>query len=178
MAVLKQGQEEREEGRREEARERRWREQDELLQELRVILPGVQVLFAFLLTVPFSARFVEISDLDRYAFFFTLLCVAAATGFLTAPTAHHRILWRRSLEEGRLKQGNRYAIMGLVLLFLGMTGAVFTIADVVMGSTVGSLLLAAGFVFFAYVWFGSPVIHGLRNGGFSRKEPKPPEERY
>ena len=76
--------------------QRRARELVELLQELRVVLPGVQVLFAFLLTVPFAGRFGQLDGLQRSVFFATLMCTAAATALLIAPSAHHRVLWRRS----------------------------------------------------------------------------------
>jgi hypothetical protein len=75
--------------------DRRAREVVELLQELRIVLPGVQVLFAFLLTVPFAGRFTDLSALQRNVFFATLLCTAVATALLIAPSAHHRLLWRQ-----------------------------------------------------------------------------------
>jgi hypothetical protein len=78
----------------EKAEERTARELIELLNELRVILPGVQVLFAFLLMVPFTQRFPDLDDLETGVFFMTLLCTAVATALLIAPSAHHRILWR------------------------------------------------------------------------------------
>ena len=78
----------------EDRNERTARELIELLNELRVILPGVQVLFAFLLTVPFTQRFPQLDDLETGVFFMTLLCTAVATALLIAPSAHHRMLWR------------------------------------------------------------------------------------
>ncbi len=78
----------------EDRQERTARELIELLNELRVILPGVQVLFAFLLMVPFTQRFPDLDDLETGVLFMTLLCTAVATALLIAPSAHHRILWR------------------------------------------------------------------------------------
>ena len=78
--------------------ERRARELTGLLQELRVMLPGVQVLFAFLLTVPFSARFGDVRSPQKAAFFGTLLCTALSAGLLLAPSAHHRLLWRQHFD--------------------------------------------------------------------------------
>src|SRR5919202_895132 len=98
----------------ESEQERRARELIELLQELRIILPGVQVLFAFLLTVPFTQRFTELTPLQQYVFFATLLCAALSAAFLIAPSAHHRILWRRRQREQRLRIGNALAIVGLL----------------------------------------------------------------
>ena len=85
----------------EDRNERRARELAELLQELRVMLPGVQVLFAFLLTVPFSARFGDVTSLQQAVFFGTLLCTALSAGLLLAPSAHHRLLWRQQAREHR-----------------------------------------------------------------------------
>jgi len=153
---------------REEPRERRIRELSELLQELRVILPGVQVLFAFLLTVPFSARFTELTRFEHYLYFGVLLFVTGATGFLTAPSAHHRVLWRRSLGEKRLRQGNRFAILGLVLLAISLAGAVVLISGLLFGYLVGTVACALGAAFLAWIWFGIPLLRGIRAGGFSR----------
>ena len=79
----------------EDRQERTARELFELLNELRVILPGVQVLIAFLLMVPFTQRFPDLDDLETGVFYMTLLCPAVATALLIAPSAHHRMLWRR-----------------------------------------------------------------------------------
>jgi hypothetical protein len=137
--------------------ERTARELGELLQELRVALPGVQVLFAFLLTVPFSARFGTVTPLQEGVFFATLVCTALSAGLLLAPSAHHRLLWRRRARERRLRVANRFAIAGIILLALAMMGTVFVITDVLFGSisaSVAAILIAA---FFLYVWFVVPI---------------------
>src|SRR5215210_2673113 len=100
--------------------ERTARELGELLQELRVVLPGVQVLFAFLLTVPFSSRFGQTTQLQQDVFFGTLICTAVATVLLIAPSAHHRMLWRRHLREERLRTANGLTIAGLAFLVPAM----------------------------------------------------------
>lgn len=141
--------------------ERRARELVELLQELRVVLPGVQVLFAFLLTVPFSARFGDVSPLQQVVFFGTLVCTAISAALLTAPTAHHRLLWRQQARERRLRVANRLAIAGLVLLVPGMVGAVFVITDVLFGSLVASAVTAGIATFFLCVWFVIPIWYRL-----------------
>src|SRR5215218_1897468 len=132
--------------------ERTARELGELLQELRVALPGVQVLFAFLLTVPFSARFGSITPLQEVVFF-----AALSAGLLLAPSAHHRLLWRCYARERRLRVANRFAIAGMILLALAMMGAVFVITDVLFGSHYASV--AAGLIaaFFLYAWFVVPI---------------------
>ena len=141
----------------EDPQERSAREVVELLQELRVVLPGVQVLFAFLLTVPFTQRFAQLTTLQQNVFFATLLCTAAATALLIAPSAHHRLLWRQGAREHRLKVGNRLTILGLAFLVPAMVGVIFVITDLMFGAptavgvTVG---MAASFVL---LWFLLPL---------------------
>ena len=118
---------------RENGEERSAREVVGLLQELRIVLPGVQVLFAFLLTVPFAQRFTELTALQRSVFFATLLCTAVATALLIAPSAHHRLLWRRGAREHRLRTGNLLTILGLIFLVPAMVGVIFVIADLISG---------------------------------------------
>ena len=142
----------------EDRNERRARELGELRQELRVMLPGVQVLFAFLLTVPFSARFGDLTPLQQQVVFFgTLLCTALSTGLLLAPSAHHRLLWRRQAREHRLRVANRLAIAGMVLLVVAMVGAMFVITDVLFGSAAAAVVTAFVSGFFLYVWFLMPI---------------------
>ncbi len=141
--------------------ERRARELAELLQELRVMLPGVQVLFAFLLTVPFSARFGSVSSLQQAVFFGTLVCTALSTGLLLAPSAHHRLLWRMHAREHRLRVANRLAIAGMVLLVLAMVGVMFVITDVLFGSAAAAVATAVVAAFLLYVWFVIPLRHRM-----------------
>jgi hypothetical protein len=141
----------------EDRQQRTARELIELLNELRVILPGVQFLFAFLLTVPFSQRFPQLDGLETGVFFVTLLCTAIATALLMAPSAQHRVLWREGVREQRLKLGNTLTIVGLVFLVPAMVGAVFVISAFTFGlgaALAVTLLLAA---FFALLWFALPL---------------------
>ncbi len=141
----------------EDHHERTARELIELLNELRVILPGVQFLFAFLLTVPFSQRFSQLDGLETGVFFVTLLCTAVATALLMAPSAQHRVLWREGVREQRLKLGNTLTIIGLAFLVPAMVGAVFVISDFTFGlgaALAVTLLLVA---FFALLWFALPL---------------------
>src|SRR4029079_17490593 len=89
------------------------RELIECLNELRVALPGVQVLFAFLLGVPFTQRFSEVSDLQKDVYFLTFLCTAVATALLIAPSAYHRLEWRQGDKGYLLVISNRLAIAGI-----------------------------------------------------------------
>ena len=141
----------------EDRQQRTARELIELLNELRVILPGVQFLFAFLLTVPFSQRFPQLDGLETGVFFVTLLCTAVATALLMAPSAQHRVLWREGVRERRLELGNMLTISGLAFLVPAMVGAVFVISDFSFGlgsALAVSVLLVA---FFVLLWFALPL---------------------
>jgi hypothetical protein len=127
------------------------------------VLPGVQVLFAFLLTVPFSARFDSVSSVQQTVFFGTLVCTALSTGLLLAPSAHHRILWRRQAREHRLRVANRLAIAGLILLVLAMVGVMLVITDVLFGSLAAAAATALITAFFLYVWFVMPIRYRLND---------------
>jgi Family of unknown function (DUF6328) len=146
----------------EDEHERRVRELAELLQELRVVLPGVQVLLAFLLTVPFSARFESVSQLQQMVFFGTLVCTAVSTGLLMAPSAHHRLLWRQQAREHRLQMANRLTIAGIVLLIPGIVGAMFVISDMLFGSVAATTTTVTLTAFLVYVWFVMPLWYLLK----------------
>ena len=148
----------------ENGEERSAREVVELLQELRIVLPGVQVLFAFLLTVPFAQRFTELTALQRGVFFATLLCTAVATALLIAPSAHHRLLWRRGAREHRLRSGNFLTILGLIFLGPAMVGVIFVIADLMFGLVEAVAVTALMAVSFVGLWFVLPPWY-RRNAG-------------
>ena len=145
-------------GRVESEEERADRNLTDLLQELRVALPGVQVLFAFLLTVPFTQRFSELSDFDEKLYYGVLICVALATVMLVAPTAGHRILFRRQQKEFIVTISNTLAVAGLMLLAIAMCGAIALISDFLFGTTtavISTIVMAAAFVGF---WYLGPVV--------------------
>jgi hypothetical protein len=141
----------------EDRQERTARELIELLNELRVILPGVQVLFAFLLMVPFTQRFPDLDDLETGVFFMTLLCTAVATALLIAPSAHHRLLWRRGVREQRLVVGNVLTIAGLIFLLPAIVGVVFVITAFLFGLTVAVIVTGLLALLFALLWFIFPL---------------------
>jgi hypothetical protein len=149
----------------EDGQERRARELAELLQELRVVLPGVQVLFAFLLTVPFAPGFEGVTPLQKDVFFGTLVCTTLSTGLLMAPSAHHRILWRRHAREHRLKVANRLVVAGIALLLPAIAGSLFVITDVIFGSRPAAVVTAVIAVFLVYVWFVMPLTRRLDGDG-------------
>jgi Na+/melibiose symporter-like transporter len=134
------------------------RELIELLNELRVALPGVQVLFAFLLAVPFTQRFAETTDLQRDTFMVALLSTLAGSVFLIAPSAYHRIRFRDRDKEALLRISNLFAIAGMVFLALGMTAVVFLVTDIIFKGTVTAVLTSLTAALFAVVWFVLPLV--------------------
>lgn len=143
--------------------ERLDRELIELLNELRVTLPGVQVLFAFLLIVPFSQRFAQVNDLQKYSYLFALCCTAAGSALLIAPTPYHRIRFRDRDKEALIRVGNRLALAGTVFLSLAMTGAVFFVTDFLFRSPLPALVTATVAGMFAWFWYGLPLTRELRD---------------
>lgn len=143
-------------------REREIRQMNDLLQELRVILPGVQVLFAFLLVVAFSGPFYETTALQRGVYFAALVCTTLATAFLLAPTAQHRILWRQGARPERLKLANGLAIAGTACLAAGMGCVIFLVTDVVYGTVPAATAAGVIVSVFAGLWYVLPLYQRLR----------------
>ena len=139
------------------------RELIELLNELRVVLPGVQVLIAILLIVPFSNGWNQVTEVQRYVYFVAFLCAAAASAFLIAPSVIHRIRWREGDKEHLLVTANRLAITGAVFLAAGMTATVFLITDVLFDNAWAAVVAAAVGASFAWLWFGLGLIRELRD---------------
>ena len=133
-------------------------ELEQLLQELRVALPGVQILFAFLLTVPFSSRFGEITSFQRGAYFAALVGSAAASVLLIAPTALHRILFRLGQKEYILEVSNRLALGGLLSTAVAMTAVMLLVGDVMFGNVVGIVIGIVTAVAFGVVWALMPLL--------------------
>jgi hypothetical protein len=152
-------------GRSESDQERVDRNLSELLGELRVALPGVQVLFAFLLVVPFNPRFVDVTPFQEKLYLVTLLLAAAASAFLIAPSVHHRILFRQQDKEYLVLTANRMVVVGLAFLALAMTAAVVLVTDVVFASgttwVVGILVGVA----FTALWYLVPLRRRMELGG-------------
>ena len=133
------------------------RELIELLNELRVALPGVQVLFAFLLAVPFSQRFEQTTDLQRDTFMVALLSTLAGSVFLIAPSAYHRIRFRDRDKEALLQISNVFAIVGMFFLAVGMTSVVFLVTDIIFRGAVTAVVTSVTAGLFAVVWFVLPL---------------------
>lgn len=153
---------ERREQRTEDEQERLNRQLGELLNEVRVAMPGVQVLFAFLLAVPFQQGFDTITASQRFLYFATLLAAAAATAFFIAPTAYHRINFQQHEKQRIIHLGNRELLLGLVALALAMNGAVALVTDLIFkGTTLVVTVVIVGSLF-AWLWFGLGLVRRLR----------------
>jgi uncharacterized protein DUF6328 len=150
---------------------------NELLGELRIALPGVQVLFAFLLTVPFAQGFTNLSGFERGIYFAVLLLTALASAFLIAPTAYHRLLFRRGRKLEILFFANRAAVLGLGALALAMSGAILLITHFLFGAAAAIPVGCASLLLFGSLWYLLPLARG-RDGeqsrGSSRRSPEPP----
>ena len=139
------------------------RELIEFLNELRVVLPGVQVLFAFLLAVPFTNQFSAITNEQRQIFFVTFLCTTAATALLIAPSAYHRLRWREFDKEQMLRTSNRLSIAGMVFLTFALVGAAFLVTDLLFHAAAAAVVTAAVAGFFAWFWWGLPLTRKFRD---------------
>jgi hypothetical protein len=138
----------------EDEAERLDRELIELLNELRVVMPGVQVLFGFLLTVPFQQRFETIDDFQRIVYFVTLLLVAASSAFLMGPSAFHRLTFREGQKPYLIRLGTRQTIVGMALLAVAINGVVLLLADLLFHTTTVAIVVAAMAGLFGWLWFG------------------------
>jgi hypothetical protein len=137
---------------------------NELLQGIRVAVTGVQVLFAFLLTVPFAPGFAKVAKADRWLFFVALVGAAMASMFFIAPVAQHRILFRQGFKETLVRRSNSYGLLGTVALTISITAATLMVVNylfsnaVAIGTAVGAALLAC------WLWFGEPTRDRHRPG--------------
>jgi len=134
----------------------------ELLGELRVALPGVQVLFAFLLAVPFQAGFVRVTSFQRDVYFFTLCCALAGTVCLIAPTPFHRLTFRLHQKQALVAIANRLTIAGLGFVALAMTGVILLISDVLFGTATVVVATVSTAVLFVMLWGVLPLRHRRR----------------
>ena len=146
----------------ETTQERSRRQLMELLQELRVALPGVQVLFGFLLVVPFSARWDRVTSFQEDLYFACLLCSAAATAFLIAPSAIHRLDFERGDKPRIVRISNVLAIVGLTFLALAVIGVVLLITDVLYGGAAVVAYTTVTAAMFLVLWYTIPLFLRLR----------------
>jgi hypothetical protein len=149
-------------GRDESEEERLDRNLSELLQELRIALPGVQVLFAFLLAVPFQQNFSKISEFEKRVYFATLLLTALSAALLIAPTAYHRITFRYQQKHRLVFIANRCALGGLAALALAMICAVMLVTDVLFGTVTTIVVVVFGVGMFGTLWLALPLRRRLK----------------
>jgi hypothetical protein len=145
-----------------EEQERLNRQMTELLNELRVAMPGVQVLFGFLLAVPFQQRFETVNAFQRDVYFVTLIAGAVATAFLIAPSAYHRIAFQTHEKPRIIKVGTLQFVCGLVALAVAMNGAVLLVTDFIFGGTTVIVTVAAVASLFIWLWFGIGLWRRMR----------------
>ena len=135
----------------------------ELVEEHRLAMPGVQVLFAFLLILPFQNRFADLTTNQEYVYYSALLCATAAIVLLITPTAAHRIRWRRRDKEALLRMSTRTAIAATVFIAAAMTASVYLITDVLFGepaTVIVAALTAGAFVLF---WYAFPLYRKFKD---------------
>lgn len=140
------------------------RELIELLNELRVVLPGVQVLFAFLLTVAFTTEFAKASSTDRTVYFIAFAATTLASIFLIAPSAQHRLRFRRHDKENLIKWSNRYAIAGIAFVGIAIGAVVYLIADRLYGTPEAIIATTAAVVLLVLIWFAYPIGRAAARG--------------
>jgi hypothetical protein len=140
-------------------KERVDRELIELLNELRVALPGVQFLFAFLLIVPFQQKVAQTTDFQRGVYFVALAAAALATALLIAPAAQHRILFRQHDKDMLLRRSNRSALAGLLALGVAICSALLLVVDILFSLTLAWVTAGALAVLLAWWWLAVPLWH-------------------
>ncbi|WP_406416085.1 DUF6328 family protein [Streptomyces sp. NBC_00873] len=143
-------------GREETSKERADRNLIELLQELRVIQTGVQIVFAFLLGLAFTSRFPTLDAMERYTYVVTLLLAVVSSAILATPVALHRVLFHRGEKARIVALSARLTEVGLVFLALALSGAILLLMDVVLGLRAAVVITAATVAMFASLWFVLP----------------------
>lgn len=144
--------------------ERLDRNTTELISELRVAGTGIQVLFGFLLIVPFNAGFRHPSSFERVIYFVSLICVAVAAALLIAPTIHHRLLFRRAQKAYLLRVGTRFVVVALSFLSVGLTGIMILLANVVFGTAAAAVVGPGAAAVLGSIWFAMPLARRKARG--------------
>jgi len=147
----------------EKLKERLEREHNELLQELRSLITGANVLLGFLLAVSFTTEFAELDRADRYVYFVTLVSTAVAIVLFMAPAAHHRLRFREGDKDNILRKANREAIAGTVASSLAFTGVLFLVTEKIFGTTEAVIVSVLFFAFTAWRWWSLALLRTLRD---------------
>lgn len=135
----------------------------ELVEEHRLAMPGVQVLFAFLLVLPFQNRFESLTSMQEYVYFAALLCATFAVVLLITPTAAHRLRWRQADKEALMVMATRTAIVATVFIASAMTASVFLITDVLFGEPATVIVATVVAAAFALFWYGFPLYRRVKS---------------
>jgi cation transport ATPase len=149
-------------GRTKEELDQEW---SELVEEHRLAMPGTQVLFAFLLVLPFQRRFEELSKEQTYVYYAALLCAAVAIVLLIAPTAAHRMLWRHGDKEALLRTSTITALAATAFVAAGMTASVYLITDFLFGEPATAIVTSILAGLFVGFWYAFPLARRLRARG-------------
>jgi membrane-bound acyltransferase YfiQ involved in biofilm formation len=153
---------ERREERSEEDQERLNRQMMELLNELRVAMPGVQVLFGFLLTVPFQQRFRDVTQFQETVYFATLIAASVATAFLIAPSAYHRVMFEAQEKPNIIQLGTAQMLVGLAALAFAMNGAVLLVTDVLFDAGTVTVTVVLLTTLYITLWFGLGIVRRIQ----------------
>lgn len=153
---------ERREERTDDEQERMNRQMMELLNELRVAMPGVQILFGFLLAVPFQQRFAQVTGFQKTVYFVTLLCAAVAAAFLIAPSAYHRVMFQQQDKPNIIHIGTGQFLVGLAALLLAMNGAVLLVTDVLFDAGTVAVTVVLVAALYVSLWFGFGIVRRVR----------------
>lgn len=136
----------------------------ELLQGLRVAVTGIQVLFAFLLTVPFAPGFDRLEQSERWLFYVALVGAAVASMFFIAPVAQHRILFRQGLKETLLRRSNLYGLLGTIALAVSMTAATLMVVGYLFSGALPFVTAGGAAALACWLWFIEPARDRRSNG--------------
>jgi hypothetical protein len=143
------------------------RELHELIEELRALIPGAEVLFGFLLAIRFTAEFKELDKLLERVYYGAIVATAVSLVLLLAPATFHRLRFREGDKEALLRKGNREAIAGSLALGLALTGALFIITDLLFSRGAAIVVAAVFFVFAAWRWWGVALMRKADDDGAS-----------
>jgi amino acid transporter len=144
-------------------KERADRELIELLNELRVVLPGITVLLGFLLAVPFAKGWPRVTPFQRDVFLVAFLSTALSVALLTAPSSYHRLRFRHGDKEHMVRVGNRFAIAGIAAAAVSLEAVVLLVTDFVASRGFAIAVTAALFVVVAVLWYALPLRAALRD---------------
>jgi uncharacterized protein DUF6328 len=153
----------------EAVKERLEREHGELLEELRALIPGAQVLFGFLLAIRFTNPFTELNAVQRDVYYATLLTTAVALVLLLAPSAYHRLRFRQGDKDAMVRKGNREAIAGTGAIALAFTGVLYLITDLLFTTPAAIIVALVFFALTAWRWWAIALFRKAREGAEAKE---------